>query len=252
MEAGLGVKRGNQIVSNWLITETEDYTIWLSAVFVSIPIEMTYRIEYDNGENDVLLNLTRQELEFLIMEPMKFGQCGRITVKELPDDGFVIRNEATTIHVGECDRCPTPVIRIESPVYFKLKCIAKCILDDTDIIKPYISGRDATGYMVLNQKQTCLIKQFISTRARYDYDHKTTDEKLDRIEHARDVTTKVTLQSLNEFLQPSKIAVVDVDIEVILRDYKELIVSQILTKRPLLPSACWITHNYNKSIELNM
>lgn len=232
------------IISDWKIHETDEKCLWFSTVFESIPIDPIFKIEFDS-DTPFSLCLARNELEFLSKDAISNGGCGHVSIIQLRDNQFVVRDDMAMLRTTRVESHTSPIMRTNGAVYEKLKCVAKCVLDDIDQLHQLIKTH--SGEITLTRKDIVFVKQIIVACARFKYIHTMPEVGEHHFTAAREIVTSLDLQQLNEFLRPSMMKIEDVDIGKIVTRNDSLFASQIVTHHTMLPSACWINHNYTKS-----
>ena len=185
------------IISDWRIHETDEKCLWFSTLFESIPIDPIFKIEYDS-KSPFSLCLARNELEFLIKDSISNGRCGHMSIIPLRDNQFVVRDNMAMVRTMSVECHTSPIMQINVAVYEKLKCVAKCVLDDIDHLHQLIKRHNGT--ITLTRKDIIFVKQIIVACARFKYIHTTPDTGENHFTAARHRVASLDLQQLNKFL----------------------------------------------------
>ena len=112
-------------------------------------------------------DLKKDQLLFLINEPIKYGKCGHVSLHKLPNDRFEIRDEYTLAHYA--DYCPDihifayrASLRVNGPVHNSVKLMTRKLLHEMFIVSPYV--RDVSvDTIVLSALDAPLIKRLMAS-----------------------------------------------------------------------------------------
>ena len=246
-----------------LIAQTADLLVTLSVAFTGELTDHVFFINYVRYDRatKVNINLTREQLDFLVKDPIQYGRCGNLIVEEHSSGKFIIRDEFQR-SCSATDHYISDPLNLNGMIHKQLQKAAKKIKDDISLISSSIQRASSalSGTLVLNNSDLCLIKRLglALACAIYDKKLKESNPTIRRVDPVSRImytdcqawrALDIDNEMLNHFLKYSNLSVSsDVNVRKILRDgqegeqrYNEHLIEQ---RRALLPSMAWSIHNY--------
>ena len=117
------------------------------------------------------MNLTKDQLLFLISDPIKYGTCGHVSLHPLPNDRFEVRNELTLGDYADYPPCIhtrayRASLRVNGPVHESVKLVTRHLLHEMLIVSPYVKDL-SVDITVLGCQDKPLIKRLLASYVRY-------------------------------------------------------------------------------------
>ena len=146
------------------------------------------------------LALTREELGFLMKDPLEFGKYGHITVYEHPDDCFTVRDEFAKKYVlGKADYLSPPV-KVNGSFRKRLQSVARAILHDIDLASKYITNDGNVTTITWDDSE--ILENLIVS---YVFDRQNLINE--REQSIKVIVEGITRESFNAFITPCKLRI---------------------------------------------
>ena len=228
------------------------FNVWLSVDIVDDIRNPLFTIEYNHLYESVpfTLSLTRKQLVFLTRDNLGFGDyCGHISLKELPNNRFVVRDNKKMLQKSPCVRWHSPPIPINGEFFKDLQRVVKEVLDDLTIAKKYVNkDGEITLLKAADEK---FIKQLIITYIHETYSNHRRVGDVDFGDHfaaidrlVASIIEDINTEKFNSFLASSNMAAaVDVDVRALALGIRsEMSANELTSYENVSLGGRWVAH----------